>query len=350
MITKVVLNHFKNFNGAQTIVLSSPEDEYYCDIIIGRNGSGKSCLVEAIEWCLYNRPPRDMRASNLKDLVNVLSPDGKMAVSVELINRRSESEAYNFDYLTITRSYNGRVTNAKCSISYKSGRVEVIPPDDIPKYLSAIGLPASRMNGIRIKQSQAQVACQAPLDLLHFIETMCGSVEDKKAIDACNAHIVEISQDIAGRNGQIAQRNEELQALGPSVDAVKKYLFDLWQFYCNQLESANRKLEISISLTAEVNADLQSSKGELAKVTVSLAEFERCASTTTARKATLKSSLQTKLKDIENVKRSVNKSGRDIVVLQQRIVEEEAQLSEKLRSIDDINRKVRLMYGALNVT
>ena len=97
MITKVSVSHFKNFNRPQTIVLSSPEDEYHCDVIVGRNGSGKSCLVEAIEWCLYNKPPRDMRASNLKDLVNVLSPDGKMSVSVELATSNGGEEETHFD-------------------------------------------------------------------------------------------------------------------------------------------------------------------------------------------------------------------------------------------------------------
>ena len=207
-----------------------------------------------------------------------------------------------------------------------------------------IGLPASRMNGIRIKQSQAQVACQAPLELLHFIETMSGSSEIKKDIDACNLRIVVIAQDIAQLNSEISQRNSEIQALGPSMDAVTKYFQDLWQLYCNRLEAVDKKMKSLASLRTEVNEKLKCNNEELKTLTKSISELEGNVSATTARKTTLKGAFQKKQRDLEGLKRLANKASTDIAALQQRITNKKAELSEKTRGVEDSARKVRALY------
>ena len=88
MIISVTVSNFKIFGVTTTIKLFDPAiDNYFVSVIVGRNGSGKSCLLEAIEWCLCNNCPSEMRSGNIRDMVNVNSRDGNMFVSVELLGK-----------------------------------------------------------------------------------------------------------------------------------------------------------------------------------------------------------------------------------------------------------------------
>ena len=79
MLRRVELFHFKNHK-ATTIDFSSP-----FTIIVGRNGSGKSAVMDAIEWCLFHSKSTELRASAHKDLVNANKPiNDVMAVQISL--------------------------------------------------------------------------------------------------------------------------------------------------------------------------------------------------------------------------------------------------------------------------
>mmetsp|Transcript_12726 Transcript_12726/g.20692 ORF Transcript_12726/g.20692 Transcript_12726/m.20692 type:complete len:101 (+) Transcript_12726:1018-1320(+) len=77
MLRRVELFHFKNHKST-SIDFSS-----HFNVVVGRNGSGKSAVIDAIEWCLFHRKSNDLRASSLRDLENASKQSHEvMAVQV----------------------------------------------------------------------------------------------------------------------------------------------------------------------------------------------------------------------------------------------------------------------------
>jgi chromosome segregation ATPase len=88
MITKIELENFKNFKGRVSIDLCDPAvDTSYFNVIVGRNGTGKSCIIEAIDWCLFRGTARDMRGGSVRDLVHNEASEGRMSVTCTLTSR-----------------------------------------------------------------------------------------------------------------------------------------------------------------------------------------------------------------------------------------------------------------------
>ena len=71
MLTTIELCNFKNVSGKRTINVCDPTDGFAFEVVIGRNGSGKSCMLEAVEWVLYDTNRKELRAQNLEQLINV---------------------------------------------------------------------------------------------------------------------------------------------------------------------------------------------------------------------------------------------------------------------------------------
>lgn len=82
MLRRVELFYFKNHR--ETVVdFNSP-----FQIIVGRNGSGKSAILDAIEWCLFHSKSKELRAFSHQDLVNKSKPMcSDMAVQISLIDK-----------------------------------------------------------------------------------------------------------------------------------------------------------------------------------------------------------------------------------------------------------------------
>jgi chromosome segregation ATPase len=81
MLQRVELSYFKNH--CNTVVdFNSP-----FNVVVGRNGSGKSAVLDAIEWCLFHSKGKDIRALSHKDLVNKSKPPHEvMSVQIELLD------------------------------------------------------------------------------------------------------------------------------------------------------------------------------------------------------------------------------------------------------------------------
>jgi chromosome segregation ATPase len=87
MLLCVELFHFKNHR-TTTVDFTSP-----FNVIVGRNGSGKSAVLDGIEWCLFHSKSKDLRASSHQDLVNKAKPSSEvMAVQITLSQQQESVE------------------------------------------------------------------------------------------------------------------------------------------------------------------------------------------------------------------------------------------------------------------
>jgi chromosome segregation ATPase len=369
MLTRVVVNHFKNFK-EETIILADPtNDHYFFDVVVGRNGSGKSCLLEAIEFCLCNKSARDLRAASMKDLVNVDSTDGKMKVSVELISTSQTDETrsvnkrchYNnvvvlyylwcnkmlicqpiyprSDTLKITRSFNGKVSKTEC-IRCKGRHITNIISADIPEVLTHFGLSPERMNGIRIKQNQSTVACLSPLALLEFIETMCGSIEQKKIIDSNNAKTQEMLMQVTNLDSDITNLKSDLLVVTPILEDVKNYFMDVLMIRHAQIAAAAQ----SFMLINESSNELDISSETKSKTLKDIHHQIKKLKSEKANNETLRDDINAqygkKKKAIGLAQRALQKYNRQLNASQQDIVDKEASCTEKARDVQKLEKKV----------
>ena len=88
MLRSVEIENFKNFTQKQTIELCHPHDFCGFTVVVGRNGTGKSCVMEAIEWTLFDSTRKDVRTGNTEQLVNNQLSDRNrnMSVTVTLVH------------------------------------------------------------------------------------------------------------------------------------------------------------------------------------------------------------------------------------------------------------------------
>ena len=91
MLRRVELFHFKNHKSTKVDFTS------HFNVIVGKNGSGKSAVIDAIEWCLFHSKSSDLRATSQRDLVNNAGrqPHEVMAVQIclSLESRSARLEA-----------------------------------------------------------------------------------------------------------------------------------------------------------------------------------------------------------------------------------------------------------------
>ena len=84
MLSKIELYNFKNIAGKRVIQIWDSLDSYAFSVIVGRNGSGKSCILEAVEWVLYDTNRKDLRAQNLDQLIHASAATKYVEVSLTL--------------------------------------------------------------------------------------------------------------------------------------------------------------------------------------------------------------------------------------------------------------------------
>jgi len=85
-IEKIKLENYRQYRDIELSFKQTPENDLH--IIIGKNGMGKTNLLNAINWCLYKEEPHLSKDSEQLPLLNIKriaeSDSGKRKVSVEL--------------------------------------------------------------------------------------------------------------------------------------------------------------------------------------------------------------------------------------------------------------------------
>lgn len=109
-IKTIEINSFKNFCGFNKFDVKSSNENFI--VIIGANGTGKSSIMDAIQWCIFNLTHKDMRCKNMSDLLNKedkILGINKFSVALKIENM--------YSYIVITRTYEISKRSKKSNIS-----------------------------------------------------------------------------------------------------------------------------------------------------------------------------------------------------------------------------------------
>ena len=121
IIKSLTMENFRQYKGRQEVRFSCEPDKNVT-VIIGNNTSGKTTLVQAFLWCLYNEVSFDS-----KELLNVevrseMSPGQPIRVAVLIVLVHSGMEYCIQREQQYTKDYSGRISNGRTtvlSVSYK---------------------------------------------------------------------------------------------------------------------------------------------------------------------------------------------------------------------------------------
>jgi DNA sulfur modification protein DndD len=90
-LSKIILNNFRPYRDKKTIEFSTDKDRRIT-IILGKNGTGKTTLLNAITWCLYGEEYHLQSQIQILPILNTEIKDNLAEVSVELHFKHAERD------------------------------------------------------------------------------------------------------------------------------------------------------------------------------------------------------------------------------------------------------------------
>ena len=177
MLTRLRIKNFKNFIEEQDIlVFENERDSIAFTIFVGKNGAGKSSAFDAIEWVLFKRSAKSMRASNQNDLIS----DGQdfMYVQVSFENRIG-----NLSLIVTKELHKGRQSRISASLTGVHGTSSIAIDsslegfDPIANALQVyFDINVSHFEKVVVKQqSISAISCAEPKILLTSLEVYIGT-------------------------------------------------------------------------------------------------------------------------------------------------------------------------------
>jgi chromosome segregation ATPase len=246
MLTSLRIKNFKNFCDEQHLVIFRPEEDACAlSVLIGKNGSGKSSTFDAIEWAVFQRSPKSLRATKQEDLIS----DGKDFASVKAsfklrdgsksldITRevRKGKQSRSFGVLQTTSN-----ENLSTTINHKLNCAEEIATALLVHFY----IDLANFDRILIKQQCiSSLSCAKTKPLLNFLELFIGTDKISVAANICYADRDRISSERmeSSKSGEdFLHRIKELQPAVDDAVAIKRQKNDLNSSFL-QLHTAERQ-------------------------------------------------------------------------------------------------------------
>ena len=186
MLTRLRIKNFKNFHVEQDIlVFENERDTMAFTIFVGKNGAGKSSAFDAIEWVLFKRSTKSMRASNQNDLIS----DGQdfMYVQVSFENRIG-----NLSLVVTKELHKGKQSQISASLTGIYGTSSIAIDNFLEGYdqianalQQCFDINVSHFEKVVVKQrSISAISCAEPKLLLASLEVYIGTDVIKTAAES----------------------------------------------------------------------------------------------------------------------------------------------------------------------
>lgn len=333
------VKNFKVFQEEQTLVLREPiEDSYNLTVLVGKNGSGKSSTFDAIDWAVFNRSPKSMRASSQDSLIAV----GKSSMYVKVTIQQQNGNAI----LEIKRElHRGKQPSSFAKLTYKDELTSVCIDQKlygmaaVTEVLhSRFGLEISHLERIMIKQENvSSISCADPNHLLSLMENFIGSDKMNDAAKACVINRNSLSLERSALLKESDLIRSSIKEMLPSLDnaiILQSQEHKLNNSFLRLFNAETRKLEIKeAALVDELQQALSNNMTTANEIKITAMYID----TYDTEIKSLKLAEKKKLREIDACKRSINQMSEEM---------ESNALTQK-RASNTLNFEARKIRGLL---
>ncbi|MCL1945198.1 MAG: AAA family ATPase [Firmicutes bacterium] len=286
IIKSIVLNNFRQFRGVHTIEFAQCGDKNLT-LILGQNTSGKTTLVQAFLWCLFEKT----NFKSKKDLMNkelvIEAKDSIGIVSVQI-----EISYKDRDYTILRKQYfdviKDKVNKTELTMSYKESNGETqevvgenniknkindILPEDLSEYFFFAGEYLNEINDkknvkdavtglIGLKAIKNVVDYFNPNTNKSVIGQLQASFDDGGEYNAkqCQKSLQEAKDILEKIKEMIEIQKNEKQKLEDLIEEKNKYLLA----NASIKEKANQKLQLESDIKKE-ESSLENAEKRLVK-------------------------------------------------------------------------------------
>lgn len=239
-ITKLILENFQSHKYSELVFNEG------MNVIVGPSDSGKSAIIRALKWVLYNEPSGDyfIRENETQCSVTIHTNDG-------FILKRYR-----------TRSKNGY------SLIYPSGEELVFEGigNSVPnEIIETIGIQKIQLDSGESASINIGEQLEGPFLLSEKTSTRANAIGRLVGVNILDDAIKEAVRDIKNINAKKRNLEESLENINNEIDSYK-YLDDLSNTYnelrnrLNILDDKNKKLEKLLTLRSNLNSILSDKK------------------------------------------------------------------------------------------
>lgn len=246
LLKSITLKDFRNFIGTQTVTFSDDPDRNVT-VIMGENGAGKTTFAQAFTWCLYGETGFTDKMVMSKAVLQTMSPNDVMPVSVEIVLRHNNTDYYIRREQEFRRDYNGQVKplTAKLTVRYKGkdGQQEFVSPAQVEYKIKEI-LPRELsgyffFNGERIDKMSKEIQSGRSMEFADAVKRLLG-------LDTYAAALRQLRGDRAGKTTVIGYYNSQYDSSSDS--RIGQYTREIERKEAELTKIQTRKAEIEDSL------------------------------------------------------------------------------------------------------
>ncbi len=280
LIKKLVLKNFRQFIGKQTIEFST-DREKNVTVLIGVNTSGKTTLVRAFEWILYNKNEFDDKNLLNKNVADNMQIDETQSVSGTLIieHNGKEYEISREQIYTCTGSA-VRASRSSAMIAYlqPDGQTKTVIESDFGENIERI-LPSALsgyffFGGERVGTISSRDDIEASVKGLMGLDVLYNAMTHLKQVISKFKKSMDFSGDqnaseIKRKLDDVNSRREELEAeLGNIEEQLEYYRGEKEKYAAllraNQETAEEQKRREQLESTVfELKAQIEKDKKEL---------------------------------------------------------------------------------------
>ncbi len=271
MILSVTVESFLNFEGTLVGEISRVEDNGKFTVLFGRNGSGKSSLVTAIIWCLFDKPKSSKKLINNNDFSKGTN---HCSVTVRLYCQQETCST-----IDVTKIYKIKGNSVTYRATYSTGHdtsdhfspVTITNEVEIRSILqNKFNINTESIDRVYCAQSSEHLqSLKDPLELLKFVEVCIGTISLKQEYEFLQGRVAEKSDSILVARLQSDKNVASVTAMLPKVRQAFKFVKDsvklnqeLISIYTISLESLNKLLVANATEKQRIELSLETLKSE----------------------------------------------------------------------------------------
>lgn len=260
LLKRLTLKNFKSFRSAVI-----PFSEGFT-AIMGPNGSGKSNIIDALIFVLGEGRLKLVRASRLRDLVNVKAKDGEAVVSLDI---EDGDKKY-----TITRTINKKGQSVYKINGKRSTKHEVL------SLLSSFGLSQKGYNFV-LQGEVTRLIKMTPMERRQVIDEIAGIAEYEEKKEEAIRKLEDVEQRIKEASIVLGEREELLRKLEIEKANAEKYL-KLKEEAANirksllarQLKKLEKEIKSKEMRLEEIKEEVEKLRGEREELQLKLERLE----------------------------------------------------------------------------